>query len=1038
MLFLVSWCARYRVLVVALAFSLIIFGVLQLRSMPVDVLPEFAPPKVEVQTEALGLSASEVESLITLNLEELLSSVPWLKTIRSQSLTGLSSIEMIFEPGTDVMRARQMIQERLTLAYTLPNVSKAPVMLQPVSATSRVMMVGISSQKVPLIQLSVIAQWTIKTKLLGVPGVANVAIWGERRRQLQVQMRPDQMRTHGVSQDRVISSSGDSLWVSFLSFLKSSVPGTGGWIDGPQQRLEIRHVLPVSTAGDLARVSVDGKPELRLGDLANVVEEHPLLIGDAVVNGGTGLVLVIEKFPWANSLEVTRSVETALASLKLGLPDIEINSDVFRPATYIESAMGNIAVALGLGALLAAVALALLLQNLRIAFIALVTIPMSLLTALMVLGWRGSTINIMVLLGLLVALVPLLDDVIVTVDRVMQRLRAALPEDKEKSASTIVLDSILSTQRHVGYATLILILLAVPIFFMSGISGGFVAPLAISYLLAISASVAVALTITPVLALILYDEKARGHAPPSYISALRRRYESLLGRVASAPASAVVASGAIGIAALLVWPLFGQALLPTFKERDFLVTWTAPAGTSHPEMQRITFGVTRELRAVPGVRHVTAHIGRAIQGDQVVGINASQIWVSAAPGSNHQTTLESIQEIISGYPGVKGEVQTYLQDRMSEVGTGSPKPIVVRVFGHERSVIREKVEDVRQALARLPNLRNVQVADDIEEPLVQVKVDIAKAGKQGLKPGDVRRAASTVFAGLEVGKIFESQKIYEVVVWSTPNARDSLSSIRDLLLETPGGNSVSLADIAEVKVVPSPAVIKHQAISNYYDVVADVNGSDLGGAQWAVDRALQSIKFPLETHAELLGGYAQHAAAQKRVLAVSIGVIIWALLILQAAFRSWRLATVMLLAMPFAVAGGVLTTFASDRLVSLGALAGLAAVLVLAVRNGSLLVRHFQDLERQGVPRGTELIVKGGSDLFVPVLMTAVTLALLLVPIVAFGAQPGMEIIRPMAIALLGGLVSSTLLTLFAVPVLYLWCGTGPRPDFERQVGHAA
>jgi len=334
MRWIVETSLSLRLLVVGIAAALMVFGVTQFRGMPVDVFPEFTPPYIEVQTEALGLSAAEVESLITLNLEELLSGTSWLKTIRSRSVPGLSALLLIFEPGTDIYRARQLVQERLTLAYTLPNVSKRPVMIQPLSATSRVMMIGLSSKDVSPIQMSVLARWTIRPRLMGVPGVANVAVWGQRERQLQVLIDPERLRAYGITQDQIIRTAGDALWVSPLSFLNASFPGTGGWIDTPNQRLGVQHILPISSPEELAKVPVVGRP-VRLGEVATVVEGYPPLIGDALVGNGTGLLLVVEKFPGANTLEVTRGLHAGLDALRAGLPGVEIDPQVFRAATFI-------------------------------------------------------------------------------------------------------------------------------------------------------------------------------------------------------------------------------------------------------------------------------------------------------------------------------------------------------------------------------------------------------------------------------------------------------------------------------------------------------------------------------------------------------------------------------------------------------------------------------------------------------------------------------------------------------------------------------
>src|SRR3989475_1209507 len=467
--FMMRWIVgsslQYRFLVVGIAAAMMVFGITRLGHMPVDVFPEFAPPTAEIQTEALGLSAAEVENLVTLNTEELLAGVPWLRALRSRSVAGMASVQLIFEPGTNLMQARQLVQERLILSYLLPNVSQRPVMLNPVSATSRTMMIGVSSKKLSTMELSVLARWTIKPRLMGVPGVANVSIWGQRERQLQVQIDPERLRAKGVTQEQIIKTAGDSLWVSPLTFLNASFPGTGGWIDTPNQRLGVQHILPISTPEDLAKVPVDGA-KMRLGDVATVVEGHPLLIGDAIHNGGTGLVMLIEKFPGTNTLEVTRGVDEALAALRLGLPGVDVDSGIFRASTFIEMAFDNLTTALVLGALLVVVVLGAFLASWRTALISLVAIPLSLVVAAIVLYLRGATLNTMVLAGFVIALGVIVDDAIIAVEHIGLRLRQRRPDDGDQLTASIIWDASLEVSRPVLYATLIVLLAVAPAFFM--------------------------------------------------------------------------------------------------------------------------------------------------------------------------------------------------------------------------------------------------------------------------------------------------------------------------------------------------------------------------------------------------------------------------------------------------------------------------------------------------------------------------------------------------------------------------------------------
>jgi CzcA family heavy metal efflux pump len=936
---------QFRLLVLGAAATLTIFGTIELRRMPVDVLPEFAPPVVEVQTEAIGLSAEEVESLITLNLEELLSAVPWLKSIRSQSVTGLSSIVLTFERGTDIMKARQMIQERLTLAYTLPNVAHPPVILQPLSATSRFMMVGVSSDKIDPTHLSLLARWTIKPRLVGVPGVANVAIWGQRLRQLQVQIDPDRLHDARVMQQEIIAAAGDALWVSPLTFLKGSAPGTGGWIDNRNQRLGVEHSMPIKSPEDMAKVAVapvhllmTGKT-LSLGEVAEVTFAHPPLIGDAFVNDGSGLMLVVEKLPSANTLEVTLGVEQALAELGRGLPGVKIDATVFRLASYIEDSISNLTRSLSVAAVLVLLVLGAFLFNWRSALISAVSIPLALLTATIALRLTGATINIMVLAGLVVALGLVIDEVVVDVDKLMRRLRER-DERGGASISSIIHETTAEARSTAVYATLIVILALMPIFFLGGVSGAFFEPLALSYLLAVVASMVVALTVTPALSLMFLGKAGRGVGESSIAVWLRDRYEAVLQGGLKAPRKVFVAASLVLVAAVAVWPFLGQSFLPPLREGEVLVNWSTPPGTSHAETYRITSRVSRELRSLPGVRHVAAHVGRAVTGDQVVGINSSQIWVGIDPNADYLRTIAAIRETIEGYPGIDRNLQTYLRDKVNSALTGESNSIVVRIYGQRREILREKAEEVRKALSGIAGLVDLRAEGQAEEPQVQVKVDLDAAGRASVKPGDVRRSSATVFSGLGVGFLFEEQKIEDVVVWGAPETRRSLTDLRDLWVERADRRHVRLADVAEVGIVPTPTVIRHERIAPYVDVVANVVGRDLGSVDRELRNRLEKVEFPLEYHPEILGEYAERLAAQRRMVGAAAAALIGIFLLLQACFGSWRLALIAFLALPASIAGGALAAFAGGGGISLGSIVGFLAVLGVAARNGVFLIKH--------------------------------------------------------------------------------------------------
>ena len=1009
---------RYRFLVMACAGALLVVGGLRGRSMPADTFPEFAPPVVEVQTEAPGLAASEVERLVTLPVEELLSGVSWLKTLRSESVAGLSSVRLIFERGTDLMRARQLVQERLTLSYTIPTVAKAPVMLQPLSSTSRVMMIGLSSSTLPLIQQSVLAQWTIKPKLLGVPGVANVAIWGERKRQLQVQVDSSKLREAGVKHEQVVSSAGDSLYVASLSFLKASNPGSGGWIDGPNQRLEIRHILPMSSAEELGRVSVDGTNK-RLADIASVVEGHPPMVGDALVDGKTGLILVVEKFPGANTVDVTRRVDAALASLRAGMPGLTIDHQLFRAANFVEEALENNGTAMLTGLGLLVLALILMLYNVRAAIVALISISLAVGTVLLIVNLVGATLNTVVLAGIGLALAAIVDEIVTVVESVLRKARSAPAGTDRPQLMTIVAEAAARSRRTIGYTTLGMLLLALPIFFMGGLGGAFLTPLAATYMLAIAVAVVTALTVTPVLSFLLLTGRS-SQSEPAFVQRLRGRYQKVLSAVLQRPTGAYAAITVVALGAIAMWPLLNRSLLPEFQDRDLVVRWDAPPGTSHPGMMRITTNVVQELKAIPGVRSVGAHFGRAITGDQVVSMNSGQIWISIDQAADYDKTLLAIRSTIADYPGIQHDVQSYLRERIREALTGTATPVVVRIYGPDREVLGTKAEEVRQLLARVNGLVDLRVEGQVTEPQVQVKVDLAAAANSGLKPGDVRRAAAALFAGLEVGKIFEQQKVFDVVVWSPDDIRASVTGLTNMLVETPSSGQVRLGELSDIRVVSTPTVIRHERSSPYIDVTANVAGRDIGAAVSDVERRLADVRFPLEHHPEILGEFAERRMAQTRMLAVVVGSAVGIFLLLQALLGSWSMSAVTVAALLASLSGGVISALAFGGEVSIGSMVAFLGVLAMAFRQAVMLIQRLQDSSNQGQSIGADLVLDAASDRVVPIMATALAVAALLLPMIVPGNISGFEIGRPMAIVMLGGLIASTLIVLFVIPTLYL------------------
>jgi CzcA family heavy metal efflux pump len=1026
---IISASLRFRYLVAALGVSLVYFGALRVNDLPVDVFPEFAPPRVEIQTICLGLSPAEVEALVTVPMENALAGVPGVDGMRSKSVDQLSSVVLIFKPGVDELQVRQLVNERVAIVTsTLPTWAAPPHMMPPLSATSRVMKIGVTSKDKSVMDLSMLAYWNIRNKLLGVPGVANVAIWGEQLKMLMIEVDPERLARFNVTLDEVQEVVSDALDVGLLRYSGGAHIGTGGFVETPNQRMSLRFISTGVTPETLARVPVetrDGKP-LLLGEVADLNWGAPGAIGDAIINDGPGLMLIVEKFPWGNTVAITKGVEAALEAMKPGLTGVDIDTAIFRPATFVEDSIDNLSHALLLGCILVALVIVAFLYEWRTAIVCIVAIPMSLLAAGLVLQQAGASINTMVLAGLVISLGVVVDDAILGVENIMRRLRSYRLEGSTRSTASIILEASIEVRGPIFNATMIIILAVVPVLFLQGLAGAFFKPLIQSYALAIFASLIVAMTVTPALCLILLDGVALSGRESPLVVWMRHHYARLLARATRTPTPAYITVVAVTAAGVAAWPFLGHSLLPSFKERDFLMHWVTDPSTSHPEMVRITTRASQELRAIPGVRNFGAHIGQAFLADEVYGIHFGENWISIDRSADYDKTVAAIAEMVEGYPGLYRDLQTYLKERMREVLTGTSEAIVVRIFGPDLKVLRDKAEEVRVAISGIKGLTGLHKELITEVPHIEVEVKLDAAQKYGLKPGDVRRAAAALMSGTEVGDIFVGGRTHDVHVWTPPRLRHSVSSVEQLLLDTPTRERVRLGDVANLRLLPTPNSIKREGGSRRIDVQTNVTGRDLASVAVEVQAALRTVALPLEYRAVLQGEYIELRKAQNRLLVFSALAGLGILLVLQMSFHSWRLAILNFLILPFALVGGILATMLTGGVISLGSLVGFLTVLGIAARNGIMMVNHFQHLERyEGEPFGLELVLRGAGERLRPIVMTAATAGLAIVPLVIYGNLPGHEIEFPMAVVILGGLVTSTLLSLFILPALYLRFGRG-------------
>jgi Cu/Ag efflux pump CusA len=1031
---LVSGSVRFRLLVIPVAALLTVLGAVNLDKTRVDVLPELGPPTVEVQTESLGLSAAEVESLITVPMENfLLSGIKGVRTLHSDSIPGVSRIDLIFPHGTSILDARALVQEQLTRIAALPNVAAPPQMLQPVSTTGRVMMVGLSSSRISPIDLSILARWTILPRLLGVQGVANVAIWGQRDRQIQVLVDPRKLASRNLTLDTVVATAGNAQLVSPLTFLHASTPGTGGFIDGPNQRLSVRHQLPLSKPIDLAQVPVEGTHGTRLGSVAKVAEGHQPLIGDAVVNGGPGLLLAIYKRPGTSTTQVTNDVKHALDELAPGLGGIRVDTNVFQPASYVHDAIHDLTLLAVIGFALALLALVAFFLEWRTLLISAITVPLALLAAVWALDALGYTVNALVVAGLLMSVGIVVDQAVATSEEIGRVVRARRTEGSEESSGSLVLAASAAVRGPIAYATLIVLVTVVPIVIAQGLAATFVHPLALAYGLAVLAAMVVTLTVAPGLGVLLF-ERSPGRRPGAVVGErIREAYAATVRRTVHTPARVLLALGALGLAALVMVPFLEEPDRPSFRDRDVLVRWEGTPSTSLPEMDRITRRASAELRVIPEIRSVDADVGRAVSSDRLVATNSSEIWVRIASSADYDKTLGRIRRVVDGTPGLHSDVTTYEDDRSAGVLEGPSSTVDVRVYGHDYGILRRKAVEIERMAGGLSGVRSTRIDGlPIEQPSLQLQVNLAAALRHEIKPGDVRRALATLTSGLTVGNFFEEDKVFDVVVRGIPATSQSLDSVRNLLVDTPAGGTVPVRDVASVRIAADPIDIPHDATSRYVDVMVTTSG-DAGSVRSEIKDRLKGLPFPLEYHAEVLGPSSasnsagvptesgtRHGTFVIYLIAAEIAI----LLLLQAAFDSWSLAFVIFLTVPLAASGGLIAALLGADLNQLGAMAGLLAVLGLAVRPAVALVTRIQDAQRQaGAVPGADLTLRVAVEQFAPTAASMVVTAVAVLPFALASDAAGNELMQPMAVVILAGLVTASIVSLLIVPAICLAFG---------------
>ena len=1037
---LVHFSLKHRGVVVVLACVLLGYGFQVAETAKLDVFPNFVQPQVVIQSECPGLAPEQVELLVTLPIENMINGLGDMESLRSESIEGLSIITAVFKEGTDVFRARQTLGEKLAeTAGELPSTVKTPRMTPLTSSTMDLLKIGLVSDRLTPMQLRTFADWTLKPRLLSVPGVAKCSTFGGEVRQLQIQVLPDRLLAYHLTLSDVLAAARVSTGVMGAGFIETS-----------NQRITLQTEGQALTADVLGEVAVAGTNgfSVRLKDVARVVEGAEPKFGDSLIQGRPGVLMTMSSQYGANTMEVTRALEAALDELKpvFEKEGILVYPRLHRPATFIEAALGNMKHSLALGGALVAAILFVLLGSVRTACISLVAIPLSLLTAVILLTKFGITINTITLGGLAIALGEVVDDSIIDVENIYRRLREhRAKRPPEAGPPTIgeifgvVLAASLEVRRAVVFATFTVALIFLPVLTLTGLQGSFFAPLALSYILAILASLLVALTVTPALSLLFFKQGARKAHDPLLQRWLKGGYLKVLGFIARWPRAVIVAAVIIVAGALTRLPTGEGDLLPTFREGHFVLQVFAAPGTSLPETLRIGGEISSELLKNKDIDTVEQQVGRAELGEDPWGPHRSELHVELKPlsGREQKQMQDDIRELLGKIPGIQYEVTTFLGDRIGETLTGEVEPVVVNIFGEDLDVLDAKAQEVANVLNTVPGHADVKVKSPPGAPRLAIRLRPDRLTQFGFRPVELLEAIDTAYQGTVVAQTHRGNQTVDVTVILDPADRQDPETLGALLLSGSQGTTLPLRELAEIYPTSGRPSILHEGARRRQTVTCATTGRDVTSfVNEARRQVAAKVNFPAGTYAVFTGAAEAQAKAQRELMLHSAIAAIGILLLLSVVFHNWQNLLLVLANVPFALVGGVLAVWLTSVLqhgessLTIGSLVGFVTLFGITTRNSIMMISHFEHLvDAEGMTWGAEAVMRGASERLMPILMTATVTGLGLLPLALGSGEAGREIEGPMAIVILGGLVTSTLLNLLVLPTLALRFGRfAPRP----------
>jgi CzcA family heavy metal efflux pump len=1020
---IIKFSLANRLMIIIASALLIIIGTYTASNMEVDVFPDLTAPTVVILTEAHGMAPDEVEKLVAFPIETAVNGATNVRRVRSSSSAGISIVWVEFEWGTDIYRARQIVNEKITtVTEKLPAGVGNPVMAPNSSIMGEIMLISLTADSTSKMDLRTLADWTLRPRLLATGGVSQVVIIGGEYKQYQILASPQKMKQYNVSLNELLRASEGA-----------NKNAAGGFMNEYGNEYIVRGIGRTNDMNELGKsvINVQNGVSIKIEDVAEIKIGASTKIGDGSLKGMPAVIMTVMKQPNTNTLVLTEKIDEAILDLQKNLPkDIHINTKIFRQADFIKASISNIQKTLIEGSAFVLIVLFLFLMNWRATFISLLALPISLLVALLTLKWMGFTINTMSLGGMAIAVGDLVDDAIIDVENVFRRLKenALKPESERRNKMKVIFDASMEIRTSVINATFIIIIAFIPLFFLSGMEGRLLAPLGIAFIVSLFASLIVAITLTPVLcSLLLSSDKQlnKGDHESRLVAHLKRWYEKGLKKALEAKRLLLGVAVALFIGALIIMTGLGRSFLPEFNEGSLVVSVVSVPGISLEESNKIGTLVEKTLLTIPEISITTRRTGRAESDEHAQGVNASEIDAPfTLADRKREDFMKEVREKLAGISGASITIGQPIGHRIDHMLSGTRANIAIKIFGTDLNTMHNLSKQVQQTIKEVKGLVDLSVEQLIEIPQVHIRVKRDMLGKYGITVGDFTEFVDIAFAGEKVSEVYEGAKTFDLILKFDDENRGKIENIRNTLIDDADGHKIPLHYVADIISTTGPNTINRENVQRKTVVSANVTGRDHKSVVKEIKEIIDSkISLPEGYRIEYGGQFEAEAEASKTLLVTSMLSFLIIFLILFQEFRQTSIALTILLNLPLALIGGVVSIWLTSGIISIPAIIGFITLFGVATRSGILLVSHFKKLEAEGLSL-YHSIVTGAKDRLSPILMTALTAGLALIPLAIAGDLPGNEIQSPMAKVILGGLLSSTLLNLFIVPIVYFMVNT--------------